>query len=105
MTKVIMYKANDGSLHATSKEKDARNLQLRTEPAAEAFAASIYNDGAGPAVLGVREDLAEFIVTHADALRKLLNDALVVRRPRKARADKGTKAAAKVTSPEASTFA
>lgn len=88
--KVTMYKATDGTLVATQKERDALNAKLRLKPAAEAFVSGLPDgvfatDERDNAVIYV-DDLALFIVNHADALRKLLNEAQVVRRPRKAKA-------------------
>lgn len=87
MTKVIMYQAADGSLHKTLKEKEAKNVELRLKPAADAFVAGLdatdFNSDDRDQPCLYRDNVAEFIVKNADGLRKLLNDVLVVRRPRK----------------------
>lgn len=84
MAKVTMHKANDGSLHNTAKECEARNTTLRLAPTVEAFVTEIPDeifsgDSEGCDLL-YRSDLSRFIIDNADALRKILNDALIVRR-------------------------
>lgn len=102
--KVTMYKANDGSLHETQKACDAKNVELRTAPLVEDFVNGLKDEDLacidGAYVIPLAE-LPGFIVAHADALRTLLNKAVnpVGRprksadpaKPRKPRADKGTK--------------
>jgi|GEM_PF-3142505 len=86
--KVTMYKAQDGSIHAKKADMEAHNLTLRLKPAADKFVAALdysqfYKDDRGNNVIYPEDDLADFIVRNADGLRRLLNDVLVVRRPRK----------------------
>ena len=89
MAKVIMFEAKDGSIHKTQKECEAVNLSLRLLPAARTFAHGVRADHVGVTtdensyVVIQQCDLASFIVANADNLRKLLNDALIVKRPRK----------------------
>jgi hypothetical protein len=89
MTKVTMYQATDGSLHKTLKDKEAHNIKLRLKPAAEEFVSALTldhfrRDDNGNHVV-YADNLSDFIVNNADALRKILNDVLVVRRSRKAK--------------------
>jgi hypothetical protein len=92
MKKVILYQAKDGSNHATPKLCAEHDRKLLLAPAVEAFVAGlddasfakddrdndvIYSDG-----------LASFIVANADALRKVLTEPLITRRPRKNKAAK-----------------
>lgn len=113
MKKVTLYQAKDGSNHATPKACKEHDAKLLVKPAAEAFVASLDPSAPGfdvihtdddMAVLAVSvTDLAHFIVAHADALRKVLTEPLIVRRPRKTRSDKGGKVPA--GSPAAGSFA
>jgi hypothetical protein len=91
MSKVIMYKANDGSLHETQKACDAKNIELRTAPLVEEFVNSLTAGSVGVTADSghVYIDLAnlpDFLVAHADVLRALLNRAVQpAGRPRKPR--------------------
>jgi len=95
--KVTMYQANDNSLHKSQKERDARNAELRLAPLAEAFVNNLPLDQISkieghPAI--ALEDLPTFIVKNADALRKTLNEALIVRRKKAAKKQAATPALA-----------
>ncbi|MPQ56374.1 hypothetical protein [Duganella sp. FT27W] len=92
-TKVTMYEAKDGSLHKTPSACDAKNVELRLAPAIEKFV-----DGLAPNAPGMTNttesttiqpfcielgNLPQFLLGQSEALRKVLNDALVVKKPRK----------------------
>ena len=93
MAKVTMHEANDGSLHKKAKDCDAHNVKLRMAPALAELLGELHDNDArfrnvvaenGDQFAGISTtDLACLIVDHADAIRKILNDALVSRRPRK----------------------
>lgn len=87
MAKVIMHEAKDGSLHKTQGLCDAKNIELRLAPAVEAFVGALGAETVGLTIdeegAGINlSDLTPFLIAHADALRKILNDALVSRKPR-----------------------
>lgn len=92
MAKVTMHKANDGSLHNTAKECEAQNTKLRLAPAVDAYVNSLgatttpglKQDSNGGYSIAI-EDLPKFLVEQADPLRKILNEALIVRRKRQAK--------------------
>lgn len=88
MAKVTMHKASDGSLHEKAKDCEAINVRLRMIPALNALASGQVCGGA----IHVNEDehlvvyltdIPVYLADHADAIRKILNEALVVRKPRK----------------------
>lgn len=90
MAKVVKHQAKDGSLHNTAKECDAHDRKLRIAPAMEKFVnglgektAGIEIDDRGHPVIFLT-DLPKFLSEHAEQIRDAVNNALVVRRPRKA---------------------
>lgn len=88
--KVSMYKAADGTLFDKQKDMLAHNVKLRLKPAAQNFVASLpdnaFTDTDAGATVVFKSDLADLIVDHADLLRSVLNDALIIRKPRKKKA-------------------
>lgn len=90
MAKVTKHQAKDGSLHNTARECETHDRKLRIAPAMEKFVNSLPADAPGlgnveghPAI--ALEDLPKFLSEHAEQLRDAINNALVVRRPRKAK--------------------
>lgn len=88
-TKVTMYEAKDGSLHKTPSACDAKNVELRLAPAIEKFVDSLTATTPGLTTSDEGSfhihitDLPSFLLGQSEALRKVLNDALVVKKPRK----------------------
>jgi hypothetical protein len=98
MAKVTMHQALDGSLHQTAKECEAHDARVRMEPEVLKFATGLAaptNGFSFPAPDGQTHvtvqpiDMASFLVENADTLRKIFNDAQIVRR-----AKRGSQAAA-----------
>lgn len=106
-TKVTMYEAKDGSLHKTPLACDAKNIELRLAPAIEAFVDALPGTAPGLTSLEAHgggfhielADLPTFLLAHSEALRKVLNDALIVKKPRKAKAASKPVAPAPATKP------
>lgn len=89
MAKVVMHKANDGTLFEKAKDCDTHNMKLRLKPTVKEFAENldissygVERDDRENLVVFI-EDLPDFIAAHADQLRNILNNALVIRKPRK----------------------
>ena len=78
--KVTLYKAADGGLHNSFKDFSQRQIELRVLPAAQKLVDSTGGSGVN-SIDG--ESLTAWIAGNGDALRKLLNDAQVAKRPRK----------------------
>jgi hypothetical protein len=81
-----MHQAKDGSLHKTAALCAEKNIQLRLAPAIDAFVEKLTAEQVGsveghPAI--ALEELPAFLIAHSTSLRKLLNDALIERKPRK----------------------
>ena len=79
---VTMHKADDGSIHDNAKACKARNVETRFYAA---YNEAVLNDNVayindeGNRVVNFSE-VAEFIMDNRDLMRKLLNDAFVVKR-------------------------
>lgn len=91
MAKVTLYEATDGSLHKTSRLCEAHNVTLRILASVSAndfdFSVGYTPDGQEPPYSVIDADsLPSFIAANASELRKLLNDALTAKRPRKPKA-------------------
>lgn len=85
--KVVLHKSTDGVLHESAKLCAAHNVELRVKTALAGVSLncdSLEDSDRGSRVL-YSEDIDKFIAANHVALRKLLNDALIVKRPRKAR--------------------
>lgn len=103
MAKVIKYLAKDGSLHNSAREQEAQDRKLRIAPAMEKFVNGLGTDAPGLTQAtgdggdyGISIDLADlpkFLAEHAEQLRDAINNALVTRRPRKAKAPVAPKVA------------
>jgi hypothetical protein len=95
--KVTLYKSADGTLHETHEAFAAREAQLKIEPAVRAlveqaaesnaldaderglsvlYASVVFNDD-------VDKTIAGWIANNADALRTILNGAVINKRGRK----------------------
>lgn len=88
MAKVVMHKANDGALFEKAKECDAHNVKLRLKPAVKEFAEGLGADSHGVTRTEHShavfiQDMPDFIAENADKLRAILNESLIVRKPRK----------------------
>lgn len=90
MAKVTLYKAADGSLHDTPKKCSTHDVGLRILAAASEL---VFNDQA--AGVDDRDNacvymdlMPQFIASNQVILRKLLNDAQVAKRPRKAKIER-----------------
>lgn len=93
--KVVLHKSTDGVLHESAKACAKREVELRVLPAAQALVDRTV--GQFDTLVDVGEVLfarpvddtgdcvASWIASNADALRKLLNEALIAKRPRKAK--------------------
>lgn len=94
MAKVVKHQAKDGSLHDSAKACDAHDRKLRIAPAMEKFVNTITGDAPGLTQdinergdMGIfLTDLPKFLAEHAEQIRDAINNALVTRRPRKAKA-------------------
>jgi hypothetical protein len=93
MAIVRMHQAKDGSVHKTAAECAKHEVNLRLTPAIEKFVNNIkegtpgLTDGAD-ITSGMFFDLTAlpaFLIENAEELRKLLNDALTTKKPRKAK--------------------
>ena len=91
MAKITMHKSSDGVLHETAKACNKHEVAQRVLKASESYADFIvpYDDFDDRTTVQV-ESLPLFIAQNADALRKILNDALIVKRPRKAKKEEVT---------------
>lgn len=95
MAIVRMHQAKDGSLHKTAAECAKHEIGLRLSPAIEKFVDNIKEGTEGlcnaeevQLTEGIYFDLTAlpaFLVANAEELRKLLNDALTTKKPRKAK--------------------
>jgi hypothetical protein len=96
MAKVTLHKSSDGKLHDTATLCAKHEICLRVAKAADGtvFSAESFSDDEEGNRILYAGDLTKFIVDNADILRKILNDALVARRPRKAKSDKSAMVAA-----------
>lgn len=83
MTKVTLYKTADGKLHETKSAFVAHRAILQMTPDLEAFTASLPEFGGHLGLTPV--GLAALIAENADALRKILNSALTVKRAKRAK--------------------
>jgi hypothetical protein len=98
MAKVTMHKATDGSLHDTAAKCTQHDIGQRILKAVDAAS---FNMDAGytpddqdePYKVISQDDLSKFIAQNADVLRKILNGALIVKRPRKSKVASPTVAA------------
>lgn len=92
--KVVLHKSTDGVLHESAKLCAAHNVELRVSPAVEKLVeetakfpceGGVFDtDEHGTPCLYVK-DVSKWVAANHVALRKLLNDALIVKRPRKAK--------------------
>jgi hypothetical protein len=85
--KVTMYKSSDGQLHASHEAYAEREAALKMLPQLK-----MMTDEADPTVFSeddrgnlclFTDDIPNFIVTHANDLRVILNDAVITKRGRK----------------------
>ena len=110
MAVVKMHQAKDGSLHKTAVLCAEHNIQLRLAPAVDAFVEKLTPDNfvnadeVGPITGGVYIDLAklpELLVKHSAELRKLYNDSLIERKPRKKDGEAKPRASRPAKTPDA----
>jgi hypothetical protein len=100
MAKVILHRSSDGTLHETQTACAKHEVKLRIAPQVEKLVSEVPKfvcdggtfeaDDRGNACL-FEENIPAFVVANADALRKILNDALVAKRARKPKAAKSDK--------------
>lgn len=95
--KVTLYKSTDGLIHETHKACAKREIELRVLPAVAALAEETAKEPGDGGVFSTNErgepclyvdDVPKWVASNAAALRKILNDALIAKRPRKAKAPK-----------------
>lgn len=85
--KVVLHKSTDGVLHESAKLCAARNVELRVLTAVAGITLNCDAMEAGDIASKFlyEENIDKFIAANHAVLRKLLNDALIVKRPRKAK--------------------
>lgn len=99
MAKVTMHKSSDGVLHETQTACAKHEVKLRIIPQVTKLVSAVTGfpcdggtfsaDDRGQACL-YPEDVPAFIVANADMLRKILNESLTSKRPRKAKKEQVT---------------
>lgn len=83
MAIVKMHQASDGSLHVTFEAFAAHEAVLKMTPQLEELADTIeFNDDINGSVI-FAEDFPAFVIANADALRNILNGAVLTQRGRK----------------------
>ena len=88
--KVTKHQAKDGSLHDTARACEAHDRKLKLAPAMEKFVNGLTNDAPGLSSIDGRpaialESLEKFLAEHAELLQAYIANALIVRKPRKAK--------------------
>ncbi len=87
--RVTLYKSTDGKLFETHEEFAKHEASLKIAQAADTaeFNTDAFSDDdRGNRVLFL-EDIPAFVADNADKLRAILNDAVVVKRGRKAKSE------------------